>query len=179
MKKLRVLRVNRCSRCSTPVFDCHRGIRIGEAKKPGPVARRRGTTPQFQDIIMLNTSGLPQLHSALGHYKREKDGVKVSAMLLQEHHAGPGALGDLQLKAKGKGWRLHGTEAVRLDSGYFSAGVAIATREHVNLGLPPGWAHDISPASSPGRLCTAWLEGFVKGRRAADLSLHVAVGGYD
>ena len=117
----------------------------------------------MQDLVILNGAGAPQLASALGYYNHGGDGVQTAALLVQEHHACGPAFDDLALKAKGKRWLLRGAPASKLETGWPSAGVCIAVRNHINLGLPPGWQHDISPHASPGRLCAAWIEGLIRG----------------
>ena len=87
----------------------------------------------------------------------------MAALLCQEHHASALEWNDLYLKARGAHWHLQGSLADVLPGGSCSAGVGIATRAFINMGLPPGWKHDISTAESPGRLAAAWIEGVVKG----------------
>ena len=58
-------------------FSWLTGLRVGEAKNPGPgheessaiKLKARGSKPKFQDIIILNSSGEPQLIQALDYYK--------------------------------------------------------------------------------------------------------------
>ena len=140
----------------------HIGVRIGEAANPGPAEAQhtRGRRPKTQDVIVLNTSGIPQLESALKHYK--SGGKQAAVILAQEHHAGNGLWTDLQLKARGMHWKVQGAPAAQEDSGTYTAGTCVATR-YINMGLPPGWKPDISPAGSPGRLGVAWIEGMIRG----------------
>ena len=143
----------------------YKATRIGEARIPGPCEkeRRRGTKPKFQDIVLLNTSGMPQMNSAMMHFKKDYESIKTAALVIQEHHVGKEHFSSLQLGARSSQWHLQGAPAVQLSSGKYSAGVCVAARRHINLGMPPGWDHDISTAASPGRLCAAWLEGVIKG----------------
>ena len=150
--------------------------RIREAKNPGPnQVRVRGGKPKYQDVIILNTSGEPRPMHALKYYNlkdlNEKElaqpkgqkMVRVAAFVGQEHHASKERLNGIHLAAKGLGWKLQRAPAVALNSGTYSAGVCVATRSYINIGLPAGWSHDVSPAESPGGLAAAWAEGILKG----------------
>ena len=82
-KKRRRTQLPRAGRClPTPITN---GVRIGEAKNPGPNsgdgAKRRGTKPKFHDIMVLNTSGKPQLLSALQHFKEVRGTLLPVAIL--------------------------------------------------------------------------------------------------
>ncbi len=134
---------------------------------------------------MLNSSGLPQVESALaviGHAMRRRRGradvdadaachfrdpgdgdAPVLAALFQEHHSRAGKWGNAQHRAQGIGWSLVGSEAVQCPSGKNSAGTAIAVPSHVGLSKVPGHAWDASPAASPGRLAVAWIDAVVPG----------------
>ena len=143
----------------------YKAMRVGEARNPGPEhAKCRGKKPKFKDLVILNSSGQPQLLEALKYYKRFKEGAAVEVIANQEHHTGVRAWNDLHLKAKAIHWNLQGAHGVVPDGGCnVTAGVCIATRAYVRMGLPPGWKHDISNEESPGRLAAAWIEGIVKG----------------
>ena len=140
-------------------------MRIGEARRPGPAAapKVRGSKPKFNDIVLLNSSGRPQLVQALQYYKNKNDGVAAQLILNQEHHARGQAWNDLQLKARQLHWHLQGAQASSAAGHASAAGVSVATRAHVSMGLPPGWQHDTSTCESPGRLAAAWIDGIVKG----------------
>ena len=105
-------------------------VRIGEASNPGPAGSKvRGKRPEFKDIVILNSSGQPQLLAALQFYKERREGVAVEVIVNQEHHSVESSWNDLRLKAEGLHWHLQGAPAVVADGGSNAiAGVCVATR---------------------------------------------------
>ena len=73
------------------------------------------------DIVLVNSSGRPQLQQALQYYGPTTammgSDVAVGAILGQEHHAKADAWVDLQHRGKALGWQLQGTEAGEADAG--------------------------------------------------------------
>ena len=114
-------------------------------------------------MVILNSSGQPQLLDAMDYFKAREDGVRVAAIICQEHKARGLDWNSLRAKAKAKHWHLQGAQAAHQLGGGLSAGVGIATRGSINMGLPAGERHDISPGESQGRLALAWSEGIVRG----------------
>ena len=91
-------------------WQWHKGVRIGEARRPGPEPKKkqRGAKPKVLDIVILNSSGRPQLLDAMAHFKKDQEGPKVVAIVAQEHHAESQNWNSLQFKAKGTHWHLQG-----------------------------------------------------------------------
>ena len=82
----------------------------------------------------------------------------MAALLSQEHHARGSALADLKAMAKRAGWNMSGASAVSSHS----AGAAVSVRSAYANGQTQGAKEDMSPAESPGRLATTWVDGVVK-----------------
>ena len=119
--------------------------------RPLTAARGRGSSRSAVDIILLNSSGRPQLLAAL--QKR----MGASIVVNQEHHCQQSALVDLQHAAKDLGWVLVGAAATRTTKDASSAGVAIAAKSGIRVGSIDG-KFDHSPAASPGRIAASWIQ---------------------
>ena len=117
------------------------------------------------DVVVLNSSGWPQLDAAMDFYRGREDagGVSIAAILGHERHASGQAWVDLQHRARSGGWKLQGAQAVQCDSGRRSAGTCVAASAHVELSSAAGCPFDCSPQGSEGRLSAAWLEGVLRG----------------
>ena len=113
-------------------------------------SRGSRTSRSTFDVVILNSSGKPQLLAAL------KIHLRASVMINQEHHCAGVDLPDLQTAAKELGWCLIGAEAHRTAKDGVSAGVAIAARAGARLGKV-GRSFDHSPSIAPGRLTAAWV----------------------
>ena len=81
----------------------------------------------------------------------------MAALLSQEHHARGSAWIDLKAMAKRAGWNMSGASAVSSHS----AGAAASVRNAYANGQTQGAKEDMSPAESPGRLATTWVDGVV------------------
>ena len=112
--------------------------------------RGKGAARATVDLILINSSGKPQLIAAL----QESQGASV--VINQEHQCHAAAWVDLQHDAKHLGWTLVGASATKTTKDGVSAGVSIATTKHVRLG-PIGGEFDHSLKSHPGRIAAAWL----------------------
>ena len=110
--------------------------------RPLTAARGRGSSRSAVDIILLNSSGKPQLLAAL------QKSMGASIVVNQEHHCQQSALVDLRHAAKDLGWVLVGAAATRMTKDASSAGVAIAAKFGIRVGSIGG-KFDHSPAASP------------------------------
>ena len=123
----------------------------------GGITRRRvergsrGKRAQCE-LVILNSSGPPQLRAALLSCDPE-----VTAIMNQEHQCRGSSYVDLQYEAKSLGWNLQGSQAAQSSLEGVSAGVCVASRTAVGRGLIHGKA-DLSPRVSPGRFTAAWLQ---------------------
>ena len=104
------------------------------------------------DILLLNSSGPPQLLAALATCEDS-----ILAIANQEHQCRGLAFTDLQHDASAAGWRLHGAQAAATAKDGTSSGVSIAVRKTVGHGDVHG-AVDHSPHASPGRLSALWVQ---------------------
>ena len=126
-------------------------------------SKARGGKPHFMDIIVINTSGAPQLRQALDFFKKPHENIEAAAVLAQEHHAYGVGWADLQHKAKGAGWTLEGSQAASGEAGKGKAGTCIAFRSHVGSGVPAGCRFDESPHDSAGRIAASFVQGILRG----------------
>ena len=113
-------------------------------------SRGKGAHRATVDLILINSSGKPQLIAAL----EESQGASV--IINQEHQCHAAAWVDLQHDAKNLGWTLVGASATKTVKDGVSARVAIASTKHVRLGSIGG-AFDHSLKSYPGRIAAAWV----------------------
>ena len=128
--------------------------------------RVRGKRPTTLDMVILNSSGIPQMDKALEHYGRstkEEEDKKVALILGQEHHAAGMAWHDMQHKARAHGWQLQGAQAQPGEGGTWKAGTCIAVKAQFGLGKAAQMPHDISPPESPGRLSVGWVDSVLRG----------------
>ncbi len=135
--------------------------------------RGRGQGAQW-DIVLLNSSGRPQLLSALEQLPRKT----TAALLSQEHHAATARVPDLQHQIRARGWKPGVVAAVDTQSGGSSAGVAVVVPSHIGWGsVQKGtWAIDAGRAND-GRLAAAWVQvGVVGGILAVSIYLHTNEG---
>ena len=112
--------------------------------------RGKGASRSTFDVVILNSSGRPQLLAAM------KVHLNVSVMINQEHHCRGADFADLQYAAKDLGWCLVGAEAFGTAKDGTSAGVAIAARAGARVGMV-GRSFDHSPHTAPGRITAAWI----------------------
>ena len=124
--------------------------RSGRSRRP-TATRGSGSNRSTVDIILLNSSGRPQLLAAL------EESLGASIVMNQEHHCQRPALVDLQYAAKDLGWVLVGAAAARTTKEASSAGVAIAAKTDIRVGSING-KFDHSPATLPGRIAAAWIQ---------------------
>jgi len=150
------------------------GLRLGEARRPGPKPKKK-SRPSTVDVVVLNTTGLPQLKSAMDYYRLEggrhraqlvagrKKPPTVGAIVAQEHHATGTAWADLQAQAFRAGWSMAGVAAVRDGprAARGTSGVCVAAAKH--LGLSDGGNASCSPEGSLGRAAGAWVDSVVRG----------------
>ena len=118
------------------------------------------------DVVVLNSSGRPQLEDALAYYREsraDKGQVQVGAMLCQEHHVVGDAWADLQHRCCKGGWQMQGARGVRSSGGRDTVGVGIAVRSGIGLGRAADLGFDCSPRESPGRLAVGWVDGVLRG----------------
>ncbi len=107
------------------------------------------------DIVQFNSSGVPQLVSALDSLADSRR--RTAALMVQEHHARGDALVDLDGKARAMGWKMAAAPATDGRRGGSSAGSAVLVPSHLDWGTAPGGLWDLSPPGSPGRLSAAWI----------------------
>ncbi len=139
--------------------------------------RRSGEVNDIVQVWSLNSSGSPQLKAAV-NYARHHAPTKPAVILSQEHHATTDRLPDLQNYVKRLGWRMSAVKAVATDRGGSSAGVAVLVPSHVSAGVDQAASLDGSPASSPGRFASQWIQELVPcGFMAASCYLHTLEGG--
>ena len=112
--------------------------------------RGSGTSGCTVDLLLLNSSGRPQLLAAL------QIGLGVAVIMNQEHHCRKSAFVDLQYDARDSGWTLVGSEAHQTPKDGISAGVAVVAKAGIAVG-PVGNRFDHSPPSAPGRVTAAWV----------------------
>ena len=112
--------------------------------------RGSGKSKSSFDLIIVNSSGKPQLLAAM------ETKLGASVLVNQEHHCHRSAFTDLQYEARDLGWKLVGAPAHATAKDGFSAGVAVAARNGIGIG-PIGKKFDHSPSSCPGRVAAAWI----------------------
>ena len=111
--------------------------------------RSRRTRARTSELVLLNSSGKPQLLSAL------QSGIRADVIINQEHHCtGPGFV-DLKHDAHTAGWKLVGAAATRTTKGGTSGGVSIAAKNGIGVGDVCG-SFDHSGKFAPGRIAAAW-----------------------
>ncbi len=156
---------------------CSDGAVAGEgvpSRRKRPRGRRARGQGSCCDVILLNSSGKPQLLEALGDLPRKT----TAAVLVQEHHATRDSLADLQSQVKELGWKLGPAEAVRTAKGGASAGTAVVVPSHVGWGAvrQGSWEIDAGPTNR-GRLAAAWVQaGIVGGMLVISVYLHTNEG---
>ncbi len=184
---------------SAPAGEAHRR---GEEPRPARLqARRRSALPpkkvcgappaggarkkgkDVTEILLANTSGVPQLEDLLEQVtdggRRQDVGREdaqsgeaasrkassVLAILNQEHQQRLHKWVALQHRAVARGWKVDGAQATTAAGEGPSAGTAVVTPTHI--GTAPmrgaGTAVDVSPRGSPGRLTAIWLDAATPG----------------
>ena len=133
--------------------------------------RRRGQTPKTSKVVLLNTSGRPQLREALLHFAGDNGSghgaeiAPVAAIVIQEHKQRGLAWQDEVHNASKPGWSLRGAEAHVGDVAGErpKCGVAVAVRAHIGVAKAKGCPVDASPSTSPGRVAAVWVDGILRG----------------
>ncbi len=119
--------------------------------------RQRGS--REVDVVLLNSSGAPQLRQALTTARMNNR--KVVTILSQEHHQTESGAGDLQSFAHQCGWSAAIVPAVAGRGHGPSAGVAVLSASHIPTGLLRTTHCDRSPPGSGGRLGVIWTQDIV------------------
>ena len=122
----------------------------GRSRPTNAVKCQRSNRCQF-DVVLINSSGKPQLLAAVGQ------SLGATILVNQEHHCSGPAMTDLQHDAKHSGWTLVGAAAHRTVRDGAFVGTAVVAKAGVTLGDVAG-KFDHSPATSPGRLTAAWVQ---------------------
>ena len=122
--------------------------------------RRATRKSKILDLYTINTSGKPAALTALRELVSTKR--SVAAVALQEHHCLPDMLPDFQQQVSQIGWNLVAVPAVVKKEGP-SAGVALVTPKHVPAASSQLIKVDLSPAASPGRLASLWVQAGIPG----------------
>ena len=118
---------------------------VENAALPSALRRRHQKTKRnILDVLIINTSGRPQLLAVLEVHR----GAQV--IVCQEHHCAGPSFADLQHDAKKLGWNLTGAPAVRTSREGISAGVCVAARAGISVG-DIGGSFDLALPSHPGR----------------------------
>ena len=130
--------------------------RQGDRPSRGRGRRQRGEATC--EVIMINSSGLPQLLDTVDVAARR--GGKVAAILNQEHHKSDQQVADMQSKLRSMHWRAAIAPATVGEGGGNSAGVAILAPLHVGCGRIKE-KEDISPSGAEGRVAMAWVQKIV------------------
>ena len=112
--------------------------------------RSGGVSGCTVDLLLINSSGKPQLLAAL------QTGLGIAVVLNQEHHCRKSTFVDLQYEARDSGWTLVGSEAHQTPKDGVSAGVAVVAKAGIAVG-PIGDRFDHSPQLAPGRIAAAWI----------------------
>ena len=113
-------------------------------------ARRPKSGSQHADILLINSSGRPQLIASAAHSQK-----RVAAEINKENQCRDEKWADLCADFKKMGWKLAGAQAGVTAKKGLSAGIAVAVRSHLETGLCAESA-DLSPVGSDGRLAAAW-----------------------
>ena len=127
----------------------------------GESARSRGRRQRGEatcEVVMINSSGAPQLYDTVYEASRRKG--RVAVIMNQEHLKNKYQTADMQAKLKSMRWRAAMAPATLGSGGGNSAGVAILSPLHVSCGRLRE-REDISPAGSEGRLVMAWVQKIV------------------
>ena len=117
------------------------------SSRPGAWRPQRSQRQNF-DLVLLNSSGKPQLMAAL------QCSLVASIFLCQEHHAGGPNFVDLKHEAKQLGWTVEGASACRMAREGWSAGVVVVAKAGIGIGNVAG-SFDHSLDAARGRLAAA------------------------
>ncbi len=155
------------------------GDQLPQAPQPqAPRRRARGRRQRGSrevEVVLLNSSGAPQLRQALTTARAS--GRKVVTILAQEHHQTDQRAADLQTYAQQCGWAAAIVPAVAGRGHGPSAGVAVLSASHVPSGLLATAHCDCSPPESKGRLGAVWTQDIVPcGVVNITIYLHTAEG---
>ena len=122
-----------------PVNENESEVSCARKRRLRPRTRTSKQSRATADILLVNSSGRPQLAAALQACPKS-----VKVLLNQEHHAKGHRFVDMQYDADKAGWKMYGAQAVVTPKGGESAGTAIACRKGIGMGDMNG-AFDHSP----------------------------------
>ena len=112
--------------------QAHNAIDVTKQGRPPKTRGRRQRGEEISEVIMINSSGLPQLLDTVD--VAAKRGGKVVAILHQEQQRGILQVADMQSRLRNMRWRTAVAPATTGEWGGNSASVAIVTPLHVGCG---------------------------------------------
>ena len=101
--------------------------------------RRPKSESPHADILLINSSGRPQLIASIAHSQK-----RVAAVINQEHQCRDEKWVDLRADFKKMAWKIAGAQAMVIAKKGSSVGAAVAVRSHLEAGLCAESA-DLSP----------------------------------